>query len=226
MRKRRAAVGTAVMAVGPSTVVGVVPWLLTRWEVRDPVPGGMPARVLGALLVGSGAVVLTHCFGRFVTEGVGTPAPIAPPENLVVGGLYRHVRNPMYLAMAAAVAGQACVLGQPKLLLYPVIAALPVASFVGSTRNRPWPGGSAPTTRSTAATFLHGCPDCDPGSLLSVPAGIESSSHRAGQGRRRPSRRSLGPGRHRFEQVTHVVRHRSSRQSATLTGLPQRIREF
>jgi protein-S-isoprenylcysteine O-methyltransferase Ste14 len=118
------------MAVGPSTLVGVVPWLLTRWEVRHPVPGGMPARVLGALLVGSGAVVLTHCFVRFVTEGVGTPAPIAPPQNLVVGGLYRHVRNPMYLAMAAAVAGQALLLGQPKLLLYPVIAAVPVASFV------------------------------------------------------------------------------------------------
>jgi hypothetical protein len=57
------------MAVGPSTLVGVVPCLLTRWEVRHPVPGGMPARVLGALLVGSGAVVLTHCFVRFVTEG-------------------------------------------------------------------------------------------------------------------------------------------------------------
>jgi protein-S-isoprenylcysteine O-methyltransferase Ste14 len=67
---------------------------------------------------------------RFVTEGVGTPAPVAPPENLVVGGLYRHVRNPMYLAMAAAVAGQALLLGQPKLLLYPVTAAVPVASFV------------------------------------------------------------------------------------------------
>src|SRR5215218_11336433 len=38
MRKRRAAVGTAVMAVGPSTAVGVVPWLLTRWQVRHPVP--------------------------------------------------------------------------------------------------------------------------------------------------------------------------------------------
>jgi protein-S-isoprenylcysteine O-methyltransferase Ste14 len=129
-RKRRAAVGTAVMAVGPSTVAGVVPWLLTRWEVRHPVPGGMPARMLGGLLVASGAVVLAHSFVRFVAEGVGTPAPIAPPENLVVGGLYRHVRNPMYLAMAAAVAGQALLLGQPKLLLYPVIAAVPVASFV------------------------------------------------------------------------------------------------
>jgi len=52
-RKRRATVGTAVMAVGPCTVVGVDPWLLTRWEIRHPVPGGMSARVLGALLVGS-----------------------------------------------------------------------------------------------------------------------------------------------------------------------------
>jgi protein-S-isoprenylcysteine O-methyltransferase Ste14 len=129
-RRRRAVVGTAVMAVGPFTVAGVVPWLLTRWEVRHPVPGGLSARVLGALLVGGGAVVLTRSFVRFVTEGVGTPAPIAPPENLVVGGLYRHVRNPMYLAMAAAVAGHALVLGQPKLLLYPMIAAVPVAAFV------------------------------------------------------------------------------------------------
>jgi len=86
--------------------------------------------VLGALLIGSGAVVSAHCFVRFVTEGVGTPVPMAPPENLVVGRLYRHVRNPMYLAMAAAVARQALLLGQPKLLLFPVIAAVPVASFV------------------------------------------------------------------------------------------------
>ena len=47
------------MVAGPSTVAGVVPWLLTRWEVRHPVPGGMTARVLGALLVGGGAAVLT-----------------------------------------------------------------------------------------------------------------------------------------------------------------------
>ncbi len=64
--------GTVLMAVGPATVAGVVPWLLTRWRVRDPVPGGTPARVVGALLVGSGVVVLTQSFVRFVTEGVGT----------------------------------------------------------------------------------------------------------------------------------------------------------
>jgi hypothetical protein len=113
-RKRRAAIGTILMTAGPSTFAGVVPWLLTRWRMRRPVPGGTPAQVLGALLIGGGTVVLGSSYIRFVTEGVGTPAPVAPPENLVVGGFYRYVRNPMYLAMAAAVTGQALLLGQPK----------------------------------------------------------------------------------------------------------------
>src|SRR5262249_19667790 len=42
-----------------------------------------------------------------VTEGRGTPAPVAPTEELVVGGIYRHVRNPMYVGVASAIAGQA-----------------------------------------------------------------------------------------------------------------------
>jgi protein-S-isoprenylcysteine O-methyltransferase Ste14 len=62
--------------------------------------------------------VLVHAFVRFVVEGVGTPAPVAPTEHLVVGGLYRYVRNPMYVAVAAIIVGQALVLGRPALLLY------------------------------------------------------------------------------------------------------------
>ena len=46
-------------------------------------------------------VVVVQAFARFVHEGLGTPAPVAPTEHLVVGGLYRYVRNPMYLAVAA-----------------------------------------------------------------------------------------------------------------------------
>ncbi|MGH4022946.1 MAG: methyltransferase family protein [Pseudonocardiaceae bacterium] len=129
-RKRRAAVGTAFMAAGPAVVAGVVPWLLTRWKVRRPVPGGAPARAAGAVLVGSAAVALTHSFVRFVVEGLGTPAPMAPTEHLVVGGLYRHVRNPMYVALESAIVGQALLLGQPKLLIYGAAGAIPVVTFV------------------------------------------------------------------------------------------------
>lgn len=69
--------------------------------------------LLGAVIAGVGLTVLLHAFTRFVIEGIGTPAPVAPTERLVVGGAYRYVRNPMYLAVAALILGQALLLGQP-----------------------------------------------------------------------------------------------------------------
>lgn len=129
-RKKWAALGTsAFFAVGPGVVAGVIPWLLTHWQLR-PVPGGLPVRAAGGVLVAAGAAVLAHSFARFVVEGLGTPVPVAPPQRLVVGGLYRHVRNPMYVALEAAIIGQALVLGQPVLVLYGAGAAVPFVTFV------------------------------------------------------------------------------------------------
>ncbi len=73
--------------------------------------------------------MLVQAFARFVVEGHGTPAPLAPAERLVTGGLYRHVRNPMYLAVVAAITGQALALGQPALLGYAAAVWVTVASF-------------------------------------------------------------------------------------------------
>ena len=101
--------------VAPGVVAGVVPWWLTGWRMRQPLPHWAPLRVVGVALIAVGGAVLVHAFVRFVVEGVGTPAPVAPTERLVVGGLYRHVRNPMYLAVVATIVGQALALGQPAL---------------------------------------------------------------------------------------------------------------
>jgi len=128
--RRRAAIGTAAFAVAPATAAGVIPWLLTRWEVEAPVPGGVPAQVTGGLLIGAGAAVIANSFVRFAVEGLGTPAPFAPPKHLVVGGLYRYVRNPMYVSIAAVVAGQGLLLGQPKLFAALAAGAVPVIAFV------------------------------------------------------------------------------------------------
>ncbi|GAA5138189.1 isoprenylcysteine carboxylmethyltransferase family protein [Pseudonocardia adelaidensis] len=110
------------MVLGPGTVAGLAPWLLTRWRPRRPLPGGPVARTAGVALVGAGGSVITHAFGRFVREGLGTPVPVAPPTELVVGGLYRHVRNPMYLALDCLILGQALLLGRGRLVAY--LAAL------------------------------------------------------------------------------------------------------
>lgn len=132
MRKSRAAIGSFVfLVVEPGTIAGLGPWLLTGWEVGDASSQvAAPLRIAGAVLVVVGVSALLHAFGRFVLEGLGTPAPVAPPERLVVGGLYRHVRNPMYLAVLLTIVGQALVLWQPVLLVYAAVVGVAMVSFV------------------------------------------------------------------------------------------------
>jgi protein-S-isoprenylcysteine O-methyltransferase Ste14 len=126
-RARAAAGSVAFLLLAPGVTAGVVPWLLTGWDSTDP-PAALA--VLGGALTAGGVAVLLHAFARFVIEGIGTPAPVAPPQRLVVGGLYRHVRNPMYVAVAATILGQAALLGRPVLLLYAALFMATVATFV------------------------------------------------------------------------------------------------
>ena len=131
IRRPAAAIGSAVFfLVGPGIVVGLIPWLLTSWQVCEPVTYWAPMRVLGVILLGAGLITLIVALVRFVVEGLGTPAPIAAPERLVVGGLYRYVRNPMYVAILAALVGQALLLGQLGLLLYAAALGLISVAFV------------------------------------------------------------------------------------------------
>jgi protein-S-isoprenylcysteine O-methyltransferase Ste14 len=85
---------------------------------------------VGAALVVAGSAVLLHAFARFVVEGIGTPAPVAPTEKLVIGGVYRWVRNPMYLAVGAIIVGQALIFGSWQLVLYALVYAAAVVLFV------------------------------------------------------------------------------------------------
>lgn len=131
MRRGAAAVGSAVFfALAPGVVAGLVPWWITGWQVRHPEPYGPAPRLIGGLLIVAGTAVLVHAFARFVRDGLGTPAPVAPTERLVVGGLYRYVRNPMYLAVLAVILGQALLLAQPVLAAYTAVVALAFVVFV------------------------------------------------------------------------------------------------
>ena len=128
MRLRRAALGSVLFfVVAPGVVVGLLPWWITQWEFR---PTALLVRVLGGLLLVVTLPVLVSAFVRFVRDGLGTPAPVAPTERLVVSGAYRYVRNPMYLAVIGAIVGQALLLWQTVLLGYGALVAFLMASFV------------------------------------------------------------------------------------------------
>src|SRR4051794_15464221 len=123
-----AALGSAAFfVVAPCVVAGLVPWLITDWDAGHT---WLPLQVAGAALVLAGVAALVYSFARFVTEGRGTPAPVAPTEQLVVGGLYRYVRNPMYVALLAAILGQALLFACWGLLAYAAGVFAAVYSFV------------------------------------------------------------------------------------------------
>ena len=128
MTKRGAAVGSLIFLVlEPGLMGGLVPYWLTGWDSKDH-PDALTVAGVVALL--AGLAVLAHTVVRFVVEGLGTPAPVSPTQNLVVGGLYRFVRNPMYVAVIAIILGQAGILGRPVLLVYAATFWVVVASFV------------------------------------------------------------------------------------------------
>lgn len=129
MTRTAAALGSlGWLLVAPGTVCGVVPWLITGWRrPGDPVSW---IDSLGWLLVLAGAAVLVHAFVAFAWHGRGTPAPAAPTERLVVTGAYRHVRNPMYVAVLAVVLGQVLLFASGGLFAYLVVIGISMASFV------------------------------------------------------------------------------------------------
>jgi protein-S-isoprenylcysteine O-methyltransferase Ste14 len=116
-------------ALAPGVVAGVLPWYLTDgWARHDP-GYGWPVVAVGAALVVAGSAALVYTFARYVHDGLGTPAPAAPTERLVIGGLNRYVRNPMYLAVVATIVGQALILAEPVLLAYGTTVFAAMAAF-------------------------------------------------------------------------------------------------
>ena len=117
-------------AAAPGVVAGLVPWGITRWTLQPAFFGWQSLRMIGVMLIIAGVLELLDSFARFALQGLGTPAPIAPPRHLVVTGAYRYVRNPMYLAVLATVLGQALLLGNRGLLTYAFLSWVFFHAFV------------------------------------------------------------------------------------------------
>src|SRR5262250_2171124 len=131
MSRFSALAGSALfLVVAPGSLAVWVPWTLCRWRFAPPLLGLFSLRILGALLIGVGLPVLLDSFARFALQGLGTPAPVAPPKHLVVTGLYRYVLNPMYVAVTALIVGQGLLFGSSMVLEYGAIVWVGFFLFV------------------------------------------------------------------------------------------------
>src|SRR5271167_3378017 len=125
MKRASAILGSLIfLVVAPGTVAVYVPWTICRWRFAPPLVGFFPFRIVGALMIAAGLPVLLDSFARFAIQGLGTPAPIAPTQHLVVTGLYRYVRNPMYVAVLLLILGQGLLFGSIGMLKYGLVVWL------------------------------------------------------------------------------------------------------
>lgn len=105
------------MVLLPGIYAGYVPWRFfgldeIQLDFSDPV------HLVGLAAIAAGVVLLLICILEFARWGKGTLAPVDPPRQLVVRGLYRYVRNPMYLSVTAIVLGEAIVARSRGLFVY------------------------------------------------------------------------------------------------------------
>lgn len=112
----------------PATVAGWIPCTL-RGKV--PLTSNTALRWLSFVLIAIGIAIYLHtAFWGFASRGLGTPAPIAPPSKLVVAGLHRYVRNPMYIGVLLIVIGQAVLFRSRILAEYAALFWLAAHLFV------------------------------------------------------------------------------------------------
>jgi protein-S-isoprenylcysteine O-methyltransferase Ste14 len=112
----------------PGTVAGLIPWLLRAGKVAHPSRFDL---VVGALAIVFGLAIYLHtAFWGFALHGRGTPAPIAPTKRLVIEGLHRYVRNPMYLGVLLIILGQAILFRSVANAVYAAAFWLIVHLFV------------------------------------------------------------------------------------------------
>jgi protein-S-isoprenylcysteine O-methyltransferase Ste14 len=131
LKRAQAILGSLLfLVIAPGTVAGLIPWWICRWRFHTPFAGYSSIRMIGAILIVAGLPVLLDSFARFAFQGLGTPAPLLPTKHLVVTGMYRHVRNPMYVAVSSLIFGQVLLFGSISVFAYGAIVWLAFQLFV------------------------------------------------------------------------------------------------
>lgn len=102
----------------PGTLTVVVPYLLLSYRNEPFVFELSALRFAGLIPMALGTLFYLWCAWDFTFTGKGTPAPFDPPKEIVVLGLYRHVRNPMYVAALLILVGEAILFESATLAIF------------------------------------------------------------------------------------------------------------
>ncbi len=114
----------------PGTVAGYLPYRILCGAGKWRRPEISISSVAALVVSMAGAAVLLACVWEFFARGRGTLAPVDPPRELVVGGLYRFTRNPMYNGVLTFLIGDAWLFRSGLLLGYAAVFLLTVHLFV------------------------------------------------------------------------------------------------
>ena len=113
---------------GPAIILALVPYYITHFRV--PANEARTQIAAAILLILIGLIPLLESIIRFVVVGHGSLVPIAPPEHLVVSGLYRFVRNPMYVGVLTVITGEALVLMKRGMFIHLCVVWLLIQLFI------------------------------------------------------------------------------------------------
>jgi len=109
------------LIIGP-IFLSIWTWFLPRWIVGNGAFAN--PRNWGWIIIAIGGVIVIGCMFEFAWQGIGTPAPIDPPRQLVISGLYRWVRNPMYVGLGLLLLGEGLTFPRLTITMLVMIASL------------------------------------------------------------------------------------------------------
>lgn len=115
----------------PGMVAGVIPYMIAKNSFNNAFSNELLLHhYLGLFILLAGSVIMLHCVVRFAIDGLGTLSPADPTKQLVISGLYKYSRNPMYVGVMLMLSGEVVFSLSSNLLFYAIIIFVAFSLFI------------------------------------------------------------------------------------------------
>ena len=115
----------------PGVVAGLLPYWILGSRFTETFKNGLSSfQYIAIFILAAGIAILFYCIGLFIVKGKGTLSLADPTKKLVVSGLYKFSRNPMYIGVMLMLIGEAVLFSSSSLWLYTIIAFIAFNLFI------------------------------------------------------------------------------------------------